>query len=82
MNPNSRVLMISFTKKSAQELRQRIGSTPNVATSTFHSLAYQILRSAGVRYQVITNEATEDAVIAKIIGLRNTTTDTVKESRP
>ena len=80
MSPDSRVLMISFTKKSAQELRQRIGSTPNVTVSTFHSLAYQILRSAGVRYQVITNEATQDAVISKIIGLRNTTTDEVKKS--
>ncbi len=80
MSPDSRVLMISFTKKSAQELRQRIGSTPNTAVSTFHSLAYQILRSAGVRYQVTTSEATQDAVISKIIGLRNTTTDEVKKS--
>lgn len=78
--PGSRILMISFTKKSAEEIRQRIGSTPHVAVSTFHSLAYQILRSVGVRYQVITNEPTQDAVISKIIGLRNTTTDEVKKS--
>lgn len=78
--PESRVLLISFTKKAAEEIRQRIGSTNNVNVSTFHSLAYHILRSAGVNYQVTTSETMQDALISKIIGLRNTTTDAVKKS--
>lgn len=36
--PKAKVLMISFTKKSAMDLRERIGSTSNVTVSTFHSL--------------------------------------------
>ena len=78
--PESRVLLISFTKKAAEEIRQRIGSTSNVDVSTFHSLSYKILRSAGVNYQVTTSETMQDALISKIIGLRNTTTDAVKKS--
>lgn len=76
----SRILLISFTKKAAEEIRQRIGSTSNVTVSTFHSLAYHILRSAGVNYQVTTSETMQDALISKIIGLRNTTTEAVKKS--
>lgn len=76
----SRILLISFTKKAAEEIRQRIGNTSNVTVCTFHSLAFHILRSAGVNYQVTTSETMQDALISKIIGLRNTTTDTVKKS--
>lgn len=79
-SPESRVLLISFTKKAAEEIRQRIGSTSNVTVSTFHSLSYHILRSTGVNYQVTTSETMQDALISKIIGLRNTTTDEVKKS--
>ncbi len=78
--PESRVLLISFTKKAAEEIRQRIGSTPKVEVSTFHSLSYKILRSTGVNYQVTTSETMQEAIISKIIGLRNTTTDEVKKS--
>ncbi len=77
--PESRVLLISFTKKAAEEIRQRIGSTSNVTVSTFHSLSYKILRSAGVNYQVTTSETMQDALISKIIGLRNTMTEAVKK---
>ncbi len=81
MYPESRVLLISFTKKSVEELRQRIGSTPKVEVSTFHSLAFHILRSAGMQFQVaMTSEAEQDALISEIIGQRNTTIEAVKQS--
>lgn len=76
--PNAKVLMISFTKKSAMDLRERIGSTSNVTVSTFHSLAYHILQSSGYHFNVITSEATQESMIRKLIGKHATTLEAVK----
>ena len=78
--PDSKVLMISFTKKSAMELRDRIGGRTNVTISTFHSLAYHIMRSAGLRFTVITSEAEQESVIGRLIKKRKTTIEEVQQS--
>lgn len=41
----NKILLISFTKKSAESLKRRIGTEdPNVMTSTFHGFCYQALK--------------------------------------
>lgn len=67
--PDARVLMISFTKKSANELRNRIGNNvPNVTISTFHSLSYHILKTSGWDFTVQTSTLFQESVILNIIG--------------
>ena len=41
--PAAKVLMISFTKKSAKELKERVADIQGCQVSTLHSLAYHIL---------------------------------------
>ncbi len=78
--PDARIMMISFTKRSASDLKDRIGSQSNVTVSTFHSLAYRILQSSGYRFKVLTNEAVQESMLRKLIGKSNTTLDDVKRS--
>ncbi len=66
--PKARAILISFTKKSAEDLRERIGHLPGVTVSTFHSLAYHILRSAGWNFTVLPSGAAQESVIRKLIG--------------
>lgn len=43
----NKILLISFTKKSAESLKRRIGTDdPNVMTSTFHGFCYQALKDS------------------------------------
>ena len=61
--PDAHVLMISFTRKSARELRERIGSPQHVQVSTFHSLAFHILRSNGFAdFRIDLNDASQSAL--------------------
>ena len=80
-HPESRVLMISFTRKSAMELRDRIGNPPHVQVSTFHSLAFHILRNNGfVDFKIDLNAANQSAIIQKLIGNADTTPEEVQRS--
>lgn len=73
--PDANVLMITFSRKAAFELRDRIGSSVKCHVSTFHSLAYQLLMANGYKgFSVNTNEGARDAAILKIIGKRTDTT--------
>jgi len=44
--PQQSVQLLAFNASIAEELRGRIGPTPNVHASTFHSLGYQALKRA------------------------------------
>ena len=79
--PEARVLLISFTKKSAQELKERIGAMPNVSVSTFHSLCYHLLMCNGYKhFQVSTNDMLQETIIRKLIGKADSTLEEVKVS--
>ena len=79
--PDAHVLMISFTRKSARELRERIGSPQHVQVSTFHSLAFHILRSNGFAdFRIDLNDASQSALIQKLIGKNDTTPEEVIHS--
>lgn len=75
---DARILMLTFSRKAALELKSRIGAVPNCQVSTFHSIAYHILRENGFRdFRINTAESTRDAMIAKLIGKQDTTVEKV-----
>ena len=79
--PDAHVLMLSFTRKSALELRMRIGNRSNVQVSTFHSLAFQILHCNGFAdFQIDLNTGSQQAIIQRCIEQQDTTPDEVIQS--
>lgn len=73
--PQAHVLMLTFSRKAALELRDRLGSTSGCQVSTFHSICYHILMANGFKeFSVNTNEAARDSAILKLIGKRTDTT--------
>ena len=66
--PEANILMISFTKKSAMELKERIAGASGVQVSTLHSLAYHILiKDADKKITVLTSDSYRKSIIAKLI---------------
>ncbi len=69
------ILLLAYTKKSAQELQERIeGILPQsgVNASTFHSLCYRILRSNGYnQYKLLINDNTRIGIINSILRKQN-----------
>ena len=55
VNPKN-IVLISFTNKAVSELKDRINNSFNIPCyiSTFHSLAYKILRDSGKRFEIMT----------------------------
>ena len=55
VDPKS-IALISFTNKAVEELKQRINKDFNIPCdiSTFHSLAYKILKQSGKKYEIMT----------------------------
>ena len=79
--PDAHVLMLSFTRKSALELRMRIGNRSNVQVSTFHSLAFQILHCNGFAdFRIDLNAGSQQAIIQRCIEQQDTTPDEVIQS--
>lgn len=70
--PEANVLMISFTKKSALELKERIGGASGTHVSTLHSLAYHILtRDNDRKFTVITSDNYRKSIISKLLGTKS-----------
>lgn len=78
--PNAKQCLISFSKKSAEELRTRIGAAPNVTVSTFHSLSYHILKSSGWKFSVTLSDNVQEGIIRKLIGKECVTVEDVLTS--
>lgn len=68
--PDARVLLIiSFTRKSVDELRKRLGEMTGVEVTTFHSLFYRILRANGYKsYSLMTAESARRKLAVEAIG--------------
>lgn len=79
--PKAKILMLTFSRKTALELKSRIGFIPNCQISTFHSIAYHLLMANGFsQYRVDTNEASRDQLISRLIGKEDTTIEQVVRS--
>lgn len=73
--PEARVLMLTFSRKAALELRNRIQTTPRCTVSTLHSICYHILRDNGYKdFRLNTSEASREACITQLIGKKTDTT--------
>ncbi|MBR2142755.1 ATP-dependent helicase [Anaerovibrio sp.] len=70
LHPNTNVLMISFTKKAAQELKDRISSIgiTGCQISTLHSLAYHsLMKDKTGSFTVLTSDNYRRSLISKLI---------------
>lgn len=68
LHPEAKVLMISFTKKSALELKERVADIKDCQVSTLHSLAYHILtKDKTGSFTVITSDNYRRSLILKLI---------------
>ena len=69
------ILLVTFTKKAAKEMIERISQIPRITeqmirelnTGTFHSVFLRILREQGDRRQVLSSEKFKQLVIKKIL---------------
>ena len=74
VHPLATVLMLAFSKAAAQELRERVGNMSGVTISTFHSLAYHVLKSSGWSFTVDTSAENQESAIESLISSRTKTT--------
>lgn len=73
--PAANILLVTYTKKAATEMKERIstipGITPNMNrqlyTGTFHSVFLRILREQGDQRKVLSNEKFKLVIIKKIL---------------
>ena len=72
--PMATVLMLAFSKSSAQELRDRLSNMSGVTISTLHSLAYHVLKSSGWQFTVDTSAENQVSAIESLISNRTKTT--------
>ncbi|MEK3889991.1 UvrD-helicase domain-containing protein [Bacillus sp. FSL K6-3431] len=67
------LLLMTFTKKAADEMRERIASLPGmdagrarkIEVRTFHSFFLQILRHSGYRQEMLANEKFKQIILKK-----------------
>lgn len=71
--PPKHILLMTFTKKAADEMKERIASLPGVLPGeaqqvevrTFHSFFLQILRHSGYRQSLLTNDRFKQVILKK-----------------
>ncbi|MBM6619616.1 UvrD-helicase domain-containing protein [Bacillus sp. RD4P76] len=69
------ILLVTFSKKAADEMKERIGLLPNltpgaakgIQASTFHSFFLTILRSRGYHQEILSSERQKQIMIKQIM---------------
>ena len=73
-HPDAHILMLTFSRKAALELKSRIGAVSNCQVSTFHSLSYHIICDNGFHdFHVDDSTISRETIINKLIGQQDTT---------
>lgn len=68
--PESKILVISFTKKACEEISTLINKDlkcPNVKVTTFHALGYAILKKSGRDIEKIIEDTNKYKILSKFI---------------
>ena len=68
--PESKILVISFTKKACEEISTLINKDldcPNVKVTTFHSLGYDILKKSGRDIEKVIEDTNKYKILSKFI---------------
>jgi len=84
----SQILLLTFTKKAADEMKERIASLPGssqnrakgVRTGTYHSIFLALLRSTGDRRAILSNEKRKHIYLKNIMRDKNVREDYEPES--
>jgi len=64
-NSNNKVLLITFTNKSAKDIIDKAGNSDRISGGTFHSIAYRLMRQNGISFNICdTNKS--NMIIRKI----------------
>lgn len=78
----SSILALTFTRKAATEMKERLSHIMDLPTvTTFHAFAYDILKKAGYAFEIISDQAQKEVIeslIEKKLGKEGSTKD-VKE---
>ncbi|KYD33082.1 ATP-dependent helicase [Parageobacillus toebii] len=69
------ILVLTFTRKAAEEMKERIAQLPglskntvrNLVAGTFHSVFLQILKSQGYDHRILSNEKHKEVIIKRIL---------------
>ncbi|WP_270179672.1 UvrD-helicase domain-containing protein [Alkalihalobacillus sp. CinArs1] len=83
----SNILLITFTRKASEEMRQRISALPGVAPSqansltagTFHSIFLKLLRSIGYNQKILNSERHKQIIMKNILKKLNSTQSSLPE---
>ncbi len=68
---DNRIILITFTNKSARDILGKVGlgDSPRITGGTFHSIAYRLMRAAGVK-TTICDENKKKLIIKKVFDCR------------
>ncbi len=65
-NPNNKVLLITFTNKSAQDIIDKVGGhSDRMNGGTFHSIAYKLMRRNGISFNIC-DTSKQNMIIKKL----------------
>lgn len=69
-DPNNRVLLITFTNKSARDIIDKVGGkTDRIDGGTFHSVAYRMMRKNGYDFNIC-DTSKQNMIIKRIFDVR------------
>lgn len=83
----SNILLITFTRKASEEMRQRISALPGVekaqanslTAGTFHSIFLKLLRSLGYTQKIMNSERHKQIIMKTILRKMNSTQSSLPE---
>ena len=73
-NKNNRVLLVTFTNKSAKDIIAKVGDSDRIAGGTFHSIAYRLMRNNNINFNIC-DTSKANMIIKKIFDCKKDKTE-------